>query len=256
MSTFTIPSSLDAARPVLTEMGGLINATKWSRAAIVAAYVTLPGSGGDRTRANRNTEICSTTDFAAFGITGLSSPQTVKRYVETWLAQRPRPRPGEVIDLEGLPEWPAAGQTGGRPRDSKAGDAAEIIKRRGAAEVVEQMSYNDQNMMAAAIARKQREEEPQRERDYQQQVLESGISNADSNQLADYAEARNKLVEPIWQAYHQLGFAVGDWDEYKRRLGPTDRASVRDGVQGIRDHLAVLDMYLTDDIVGEVLNHE
>lgn len=107
-----IPRTIKAAEKRLTEIGGLVTATEWERAAIVAAYVTLPGSGG---APNRNSEICSTTDFAAKKIHGLRSPQTVKVYVEAWLditdeggnviGHREPPKPGAVVEMPSDP-WP------------------------------------------------------------------------------------------------------------------------------------------------------
>jgi hypothetical protein len=52
-----------------------------------------------------NNPIQDSKAFAARGITGLKDPETVAQYARRWLAVRPRPLPGESIDLDGLPEW-------------------------------------------------------------------------------------------------------------------------------------------------------
>lgn len=254
MSKINIPSSLEAARTSLAEIGGLINAKKWERAAIVAAYVTIDNRPGPRSR--NIPRSLTPVQFAEFGITGLSSNKTVQRYVETWLAHRPRPQAGQEVDLDGLPEWPAAGPTGGRPRDTKAEDAATIIERRGASEVVQKMTKRQRNEMATELRRQQAADAAAAADRIAQDELANGVSNVEGARLRDYTEACNKLVEPVWQARHHLGFVIGDWAEYRGRLGQTDLESIRSAMVTIRDHLGVLDMHLTDDVVAEVLRHE
>lgn len=96
-----IPASLDEAVTTLGGLDRLLTAKRWERAAIVAAFVTLSEGKGKR---NVTSDI-SPVEFAALGIAGLTSKNTVAEYVRRWLEQRPAPRPGEKVDLDGLPEW-------------------------------------------------------------------------------------------------------------------------------------------------------
>jgi hypothetical protein len=94
-----IPSTIGKAQERLTEIGGLLQATEWEKAAIVAAFVGTPGKG-------KSTNLYSTHEFAAFKITGLSSAVTVQRYVDAWMEYSgyERPEPGMEIPTD-LPEW-------------------------------------------------------------------------------------------------------------------------------------------------------
>lgn len=80
-STFTVPDTIDGVR-------GLMTATKWEKAAIVYAYTTNAGRGGDQSNAGNSalpTEFpCSMAEFARLGITGLSNRDTVAFYREQW----------------------------------------------------------------------------------------------------------------------------------------------------------------------------
>lgn len=101
-----IPSTIEEAVESLNGIGRLLNATKWERAAIVATYVQ-PGLGhGGREETASSRRLESASDFAKRKIVGLLSKDTVARYANAWLAERPRPEPGETVDLDGLPPWP------------------------------------------------------------------------------------------------------------------------------------------------------
>jgi hypothetical protein len=100
---FTIPASIEDATSALTGVERLLTAKEWERCAIVAAFVTLDNKPGPKSSVTSDR---SPERFAALGIAGLKSKNTVQRYVERWEATgRAKPRPGEVIDLDGLPGW-------------------------------------------------------------------------------------------------------------------------------------------------------
>jgi hypothetical protein len=107
MTTVHIPDSLDEAVTELGAIGKIVTAREWERAAILATYVE-PGEGqGARTsRTTAQGGLVSARAFARHGIHGLRSENTVLRYVQNWLDERPRPTPGETVDLDGLPDWP------------------------------------------------------------------------------------------------------------------------------------------------------
>lgn len=97
-----IPASIEDAVAELAGVERLLMAKEWERAAIVAAFVDMPGQG-------KASSSLSTREFAGLGIAGLKSKDTVQRYVEAWARTgKPRPRPGEVVDLDALPEWRVA----------------------------------------------------------------------------------------------------------------------------------------------------
>jgi hypothetical protein len=139
---FTIPASIEEATESLGGIGRLLHAKEWERAAIVASFVEVGEHGVGVRQAGKATSSLSPAEFAAIGITGLKSKDTVRRYVERWTEHRPAPRPGEVIDLDGLPEWPGgstyeAGPAGAVKRIvDQPGTVAEALKDEGFREKV------------------------------------------------------------------------------------------------------------------------
>jgi len=131
-----IPATIGQAEERLASIDSLVTAKNWHRAAIVAAFVTLTEGKGKR---NVTSDI-SPVEFAAKGIAGLRSKNTVQRYVEAWEASgHPRPVPGESVTLPDLPFPPntdmpgddqrnerlrEAGQAEGMPTGSKVVDVA------------------------------------------------------------------------------------------------------------------------------------
>jgi|GEM_PF-5783335 len=109
MTTITIPATRKEMVTTLTGWQNLITATQWSKAATLAAFVELPGKGGDRKSDQRSKvtfDRMTCDEFAALGIAGLRSKNTIRAYVRRWIATtRPIPQPGDQVDLDGLPEW-------------------------------------------------------------------------------------------------------------------------------------------------------
>lgn len=122
-----IPRTLTSAEKVLNDIGGLVTAKEWHRAALVYAF-TRPSKGG-RPSGNRiAADAVSIREFAAKGVIGLKSQNTIRRYREAWEATGREAAPGRKVNLDGLPEWETvfdASDSGGRPR----APMAEITKR-------------------------------------------------------------------------------------------------------------------------------
>lgn len=93
----TIPASIEEAVSKLNGIERLLMATEWEKAAIIAAFVAAEESGG-RPKATTSSRFLNVTQFAALGITGLRSKDTVRRYVEAW-GDRAKPLPGHVVVL-------------------------------------------------------------------------------------------------------------------------------------------------------------
>jgi hypothetical protein len=115
MAKVDIPATIGQAKRRLASLEGIATATEWERAAIVAAFVREGGSQ----------VTYSAHGFAALGIAGLRSRNTVRRYLRIWDAERAtRPEPGTTVSLPArswADAWDADlaqnGPTGGRPRD-------------------------------------------------------------------------------------------------------------------------------------------
>lgn len=109
----TIPASVDEAVDKLGSLGKLLTATEWERAAILAAFVRLDEHGGDKTKTESS--LASTAEFAAKGIVGLKSKDTVRRYVNAWMDEvKVRPTPGQPVDLP-TAEFPHSGSRNNGP---------------------------------------------------------------------------------------------------------------------------------------------
>lgn len=124
-TTVRIPRTLSSAERTLNEIGGLVTAKEWERAAVVAAF-TIEGKPGPGDRIAG--DAISIREFARKGIIGLASQNTIRRYRDAWKATGRVAAPGKTVDLADLPEWSSvfdASDSGGRPR----APMAEIVER-------------------------------------------------------------------------------------------------------------------------------
>src|SRR5215831_9768775 len=98
----------DAARAVdaLADIGALVTAKEWHRAAIIAALVGPPLGQGSRSDLATSRQVMTTRELAEKGLVGLTTHDTVERYRDAWCAVREVPALGDTIDLDGLPDWP------------------------------------------------------------------------------------------------------------------------------------------------------
>lgn len=80
--------------------------TKWHWAAVVACYVV---EGEGRGKSVNAISSISPEDFAALGIAGLQSKDTVRRYLHVWLEANDgeRPEPGQAVAIPDMDEWPS-----------------------------------------------------------------------------------------------------------------------------------------------------
>ena len=207
-----IPRTINAAEKRLTEIGGLVTATEWERAAIVSAYV-LPQQGKRTDTSDSSVGSLTVEQFAALGLHGLKSHVTVRAYVRAWLdivdedgnvvGQRERPRPGTMVEVPSDP-WPPT-------RTGTDGDETET----GAAKRARQAASKHPQAAAAAAtatpaarraAKKAIEAEESQER--QEKLEKAGISPAQR-------EARRAQKEQERRESQKRGneAAGEDWEE-------------------------------------------
>ncbi len=124
-----IPESVEACVTRLNGLGALLTATEWERAAIVATFVTAGNVGDNQhTIEPARSSSLSPVEFAALGITGLRSKDTVRRYHDAWMnAGQPRPKPGDTVALpevafDKVAAPPSGGYNGGNTRTPTASD--------------------------------------------------------------------------------------------------------------------------------------
>ena len=101
VTTFTLPSTPEAADELLSGLGALATATEWKRAAIVHARTTPKGKHSTSGK-------LSAAKFAELGIVGLASPSTVIAYRDVWQSavDAGLARPAELGAEVGLPDVP------------------------------------------------------------------------------------------------------------------------------------------------------
>jgi hypothetical protein len=102
----------------ISRLNELMTARQWQRAALIALLVGPErGKGRPPQSLTIATFPYSTVKLADLGIVGLRSANTVARYRNIWVRERPIPDYGDEVDLDGLPEWT------GQPRAYTAGTA-------------------------------------------------------------------------------------------------------------------------------------
>ena len=108
-NTVHIPATIEEATETLTGIESLLTKKGWERAAIVAAFVRLPGQGA-RTDLTSGDSPKSAEQFSALGISGLRDPKVVRAYVQNWLDEHNGiyPEPGADVVVPKTP-WPPTG---------------------------------------------------------------------------------------------------------------------------------------------------
>jgi len=133
MTQVKMPASLDEAVGALGGIDRLLQAQEWERAAIVATFVRLPGSGAHNHQKADN-RFLSPNEFAALGINGLRNHETVRMYVRRWVELAGQhPQPGEKILLPNE-KWPPAdrGTDGYDSAEGAERTISKIIDKHGA----------------------------------------------------------------------------------------------------------------------------
>jgi hypothetical protein len=157
-NTVKIPSSIGEVVEKLEGVERLLSATKWERAAIVATFVDVKAGPGNSTQGKtksiaNNGYTLSTYEFAALGITGLSSPENVRRYANAWVAvaKRKRPKPGQDVSLKGLPDWGKVPSTKPESANTTPKVAKTMVKPEQARRFVEAMPAEAQAELVKAL---------------------------------------------------------------------------------------------------------
>lgn len=160
METATMPASIEEAQVALTGLSELLTATEWEKAAIVAAFVEV--SENQTNLSHASSSMLSPVDFAALGIAGLRSKDTVRRYVKAWEnTGLDRPKPGENVALpltsfsETAPASKKSGEFEGTDAAINANPASVarvLADTRTAAKVVGRMTPEAKQSFVASIA--------------------------------------------------------------------------------------------------------
>jgi hypothetical protein len=234
MTTIIVPASLEDAVSALSGIEGLLTAKEWERAAIVAAFTRQETHGGDR---KSDQVVESPLDrlvpraFAAMGISGLRSDQTVRNYRKAWMDEVGRaPEPGQEVALPSTP-WP--------PTDYRTGNYDQRIHSHLAnsdpAELAQEI--REQNPAAAAIlvqdplTKDERDQANHEQRDRVREVKERQAANEVT--ASDFAEL--DLIADVSRLRQEVEALVAHWSH--RNLAPsaeatniltTDLATVRD----------------------------
>lgn len=203
MTRFKIPRSPEAVTDQLGEIGELLTATEWKRAALLASVVRLdPNGGGRNARKPAATGgFHSATSFSELGITGLRSKGTVTLYVQRWLEANDDEYP-ELGATVVLPEddWPPT-RTGTDGYESATGVERTIdrlIETHGPTVIAQMVTSRPE--MAAAMAEDDQTFAPvlharvERDRRWEEQERDNGVRGGrGSSPLSPVLEAMQKL---------------------------------------------------------------
>ena len=222
---FTIPASVEDAAEQLGGIDRLITASKWERAAIIATYVQV---GEPRNRGGKlvnSDQFMTPHEFAALGIHGLTSHNTVRGYANTWLNNYPRPEPGQTVELPNTP-YPVSDPKADNIARNPGAMAQAITNNpkvaRQAAEAVAALATNDPDVAEAIDKPRQQLRDQVRER-----LTAAGLDDnkAAVSNILDHAktptwdDAQTAIREAELRAAR-----VKDW-ERKRKAADADTAS-------------------------------
>jgi len=143
MERFKIPRSVGGVTQELDQIGALLTATEWKRAALLAAVVRLPGSGRPPAGEKAGSGFFTSVTFAEQGIKGLRSKGTVQLYVQRWLDANDGEYPelGKTITLPDI-DWPPSrtGTDGYESEDGAQATVAKLIEKHGVDVIVDKLS--------------------------------------------------------------------------------------------------------------------
>jgi hypothetical protein len=101
--TVVIPATIAQAKKSLTGIDSLLTATEWERAAIVYAHTTDESKGGRPSSkpGEKSSSLLTISEFAALGIKGLLTRDTVRLYRNHWIAGGGKAdiKPGDTVTL-------------------------------------------------------------------------------------------------------------------------------------------------------------
>lgn len=247
----------------------------WPFARLIACSVRKGSGQGARQPRNDRYEVkVSAQEFARQADT--SAPR-VLRYLDAWDKASDQGLCTPSADLSPAdaptvmePDIPwgrvyDASKSGGRPRDGKAEDAAEIIDRRGAAEVVKSLSAEAKAKLAAELvideptlhravesmtpaqrrgvireATRQEIARADEERSHEQDVTMPPELDGIQESLDDWRQARGHITQKLFEAHRLIAGVVHDWPDYEGKFNPD--IAIRTIVD-IRTELDVLAMH-------------
>jgi len=236
----------------------------WPFARLIACSVerSRPGPKGDRN--DRSDLKVSATEFSEKA--GTSRPRII-RYLDAWdkAAKQGLCTPSTDLSPADAPtvmepdiawgEIYDASKAGGRPRDSKPSDAAAIIGN-APGPVIEAMTPLQRVAMADALKGRERADRKTVEDEIIQGELERGVDGREAAALRDQQEAHLHLVQRLLEVSYGMTQVISEWRQYREFLTTGDLREIAEYLTRIENNLGVLRMYATDDVVGEVLNHE
>jgi hypothetical protein len=243
-----IPGSVAAAQEVLAGIEGLVTAKDWERAAIVAAFVVQPGAGA-RTDLVTSDKVLSPTQFAALGIAGLRSVNTVVRYVEAWeTTGLGRPTPGEEFEATNLGEFPRTSKTTDTsPGAQKVKDisantnamkTAITINPKVAAAAREALQAADSTRAASLKA-------------YGNKIKNDPDLKAVDSKIAAHDDFRVKVTDHLTVALEEMKAASAGWDNHWDGATGIQKALAIETVLALQAEIGVLSMYVSTESVND-----
>jgi len=220
MTTIKIPKSIEEVMTELGELGELLTAGGWKRAALLATVVRLPGSGGRKDRAaKRDTAFCSCDEFASLDIKGLRSANTVRLYVQRWLDANDGQYPtlGDRV-TQPADDWPPEERSlGSRVSVDPARAVEQIVEKHGPEAVASAVVDNEKVNAAVSRKRLDKVSTPKGRKELvdnsrrSAEALEEAVRGSHAA-LADHTPHEVEL--PMMAAESELGRAVVKQEQY------------------------------------------
>lgn len=228
MATVVIPGTIRQATRTLTNLDKIVQAQEWERAAIVAAYVRLQGSGGARDRGQTGALPFETAgQFAQRGIPGLRSEKSVRTYVQRWLDANDGdyPVPGKRAKLPTGPWPPDDANIGSRLSGDPERAVDQLVEKHGERAVAEAIVSRPRVDTAVSEARIDRISTPQDRADLEQrgQQMSDNFERERAEGLAGMADhIQHEATLGLYAARTFLRKAAAAKEQYSY-FSPTQR---------------------------------
>ncbi len=216
-----IPKTIKSAEAKLTKLDGIVSASQWERAAIVYAFTQEGEVGGDPTTAAKvrsDLGVMSFREFAALGIVGLKSKNTVLKYHEAWQSaiddgEALPIAPGDAFNEPEL-DWPPEGRGPKRSGATNPRVVERLSDDEDMKEIVAAMPVIDLIPLINAAQKKVNASQPSRP------VSEAGPLDVMVS-MTDMGDALYRLekAEPEWSSAVKEGHINKDvYDEHFSRM--------------------------------------
>lgn len=210
-----IPRTTNKVVAELDGVSRLITAKQWERAALVASVVRLDKGHGGREETSTSGHFESAREFARRGIVGLSSPESVSKYVRAWLSQNDGqyPKLGAKVTLPEV-EFPGdPGDEGSRVSTDPTVAVRQVVARHGAKAIAQALNA-DVNLAAQVQVEQVRDAQVGRRGVTQEEIDQGRQHVADVRSAMTRSLGSDTAVDALRSAAARLGEAIVEKEQF------------------------------------------